>query len=849
MTTPFAPSDTPSPQPTWPVGLPEYIQSLPFLGTLTCSHSQITAGEYAELSFDYTVGASGIADGATLKIAFRFYSDWALFQTHDPAAADYISAEFLERESFPGESRPTVRRLQVKFDQKGHERPFQKAILIHLVDGYIRPGDRILIRVGDRRHGGPGTRVQSFAEERFQFRGFVDTAGTSRLAAVPGDVVLNITPGAPVRLVLTTPRVVRTATAYPIHLRLEDRWGNTCRNLGREVPVILNSQIESADKPSASPTSLPARFPANGWATTRILESGVSEAGDHILTADVSETFPSVPTARAAISKSTDFPAPRAYFADLHVHSNHTVGTNDNPWNFHYGRDVAGLDVFGYTANDFQITEGRWQEAVDTCRALTRDGEFVAFPGTEWNGNSALGGDRNVIFLGDRVDFPFDEQGRNLRSCEWNEDSPAGAQQVPGASPVSAIWKAYEDRPDEHLMIPHIGGRRVLLEWHHPGLERLVEVASAWGHFPELYEEALARGYCVGVSAAGDEHRGRPGGGAPGVGVFGVHGGLTGILAPELTRPAIAQALRQRRTWACYGGGTRSVAILKATAGRKQSDADSDAVYQGGFLTKPTDGRIRFQYSLHGDPADGGWERVELRDRNGIVESRDLLAENGLSNRIRVTWAGARIPDRYRWAEWRGTLLVRGATVLSHHPVGLEHPEEWIRETGVSEDGTAFEIRTDTYGDTDGLDLELDSLENLELDLRLDIGAYNKTATGGIFTSDALVPKVEWRITGAQVLGSDGGQLVKHLGGHGLRLGVQRWTDGDLATQLEGTVEVTVPSGEGNDGARSAGDHSGMDGSVDGRNSGSSQPPPAYYIYARQASGAVAITSPVFVAG
>jgi hypothetical protein len=33
--------------------------------------------------------------------------------------------------------------LKVRFDQKGHERPFQKAIIIDVVDGFLKPGDHI----------------------------------------------------------------------------------------------------------------------------------------------------------------------------------------------------------------------------------------------------------------------------------------------------------------------------------------------------------------------------------------------------------------------------------------------------------------------------------------------------------------------------------------------------------------------------------------------------------------------------------------------------------------------------------------------------------------------------------
>ena len=52
------------------------------------------------------------------------------------------------------------------------------------VDGYLKAGDHLILRFGDRRFGGPGTRVQTFVEQGFRFRCYVDPLGTSRFAAV-----------------------------------------------------------------------------------------------------------------------------------------------------------------------------------------------------------------------------------------------------------------------------------------------------------------------------------------------------------------------------------------------------------------------------------------------------------------------------------------------------------------------------------------------------------------------------------------------------------------------------------------------------------------------------------------
>ncbi|EOD51684.1 hypothetical protein UCRNP2_1529 [Neofusicoccum parvum UCRNP2] len=351
-----------------------------FLGTLTCNVNTLTAGEWTEVTVEYTVGGSGLADGAWIKGTFKFYSDWALFQTSDPTRDNYVSAEYTPAELLPGQDPATVQELSVRFDQKGHERPFQKAVIIDIVDGYLNPGDKIVVRLGDRRFG---ARLSLPAEGH-----------------------------------------------YRIHARLHDS---------------LNNQE---------------------WTAVELL------------------------------TISAGIPVPRILFADLHVHSDDTVGTNSSAFNFSYAQLIAGLDIIGYTANDFHITAARWATTLNLIAALNaaHRGRLVIFPGTEWCGNSAAGGDHNVVFLDDpqtrAPEFPLDRRGDIVRSFEWNEDMGAAAQLAPGAWPLDDVYATYARDAPGHLLIPHVGGRRCSLAWHHPRLERLVEIGSAWGQFEWLVRDA-----------------------------------------------------------------------------------------------------------------------------------------------------------------------------------------------------------------------------------------------------------------------------------------------------------------------------------------------------------------------
>ena len=57
-----------------PTGFYQFIKEIPFLGTLDCETKSLVAGQWTEIVITYTVGGSGLADGAWIKGTFKFYS-------------------------------------------------------------------------------------------------------------------------------------------------------------------------------------------------------------------------------------------------------------------------------------------------------------------------------------------------------------------------------------------------------------------------------------------------------------------------------------------------------------------------------------------------------------------------------------------------------------------------------------------------------------------------------------------------------------------------------------------------------------------------------------------------------
>lgn len=748
--------------PVAPTGLADKMRETPFAGRLTCCVDRAEVGSWREIVLDYEVGASGVADGATFKATFKFYSDWALFQTADPKGADYVSVEYQAAPLLAGQSSASVQHLAVRFDQKGHERPYQKAVIVDVIDGYLNMGDHIVIRLGDRRAGGPGTRVQTFVDDDFRFRAYVDPLGTSRFVAVPGDVSLRIVAGGPARLSLVGPRFARPGAPAPFRLSALDRWGNIVRDCPGRAQISLFSGDERI-------ASYEIAFPETGWASVAIADIP-TDRGDLRLVAELGAR--GVPAAEAFLSVFADAPAPRAFYADLHVHAHDTVGTNSPAYNAVFARDIGGVDVFGYTANDFQITDANWRDGVAAVNALNAPGRFVTYPVQEWCGSSTAGGDHKVIFLGEETPaFPYDAQGLHNRTLSWNEDMKSPAVEL-GRWPVSELWDAYGHSPQTHLVVPHVGGRRYIADWHHPQLERLVEIASAWGHFPWLYEDVIARGYKLGVCANSDEHRGRPGGGAPGVQVFGVRGGLTGVFAESLDRAAIGAALRARHTFATTG--ERAALIVRCGA-HLQGDAFEQA------------GPAEIDYRFLGDV---GFDEIAAFDHEGLLWRRNLRAEQGFSTtRLRLRWGGARIKDRYRWASWNGRLRVQGAVVRSFAGVGFEHDEENVWRAGPTEIG----FRSETYGDSDALELDIDDLAAARLSVEGTIGGFVKVGDPRFPAPFVHAPEFRWEVTGRELI--EAGELRLELGGVDLFLAFERLADAPLPRDIAGRFMLEPRNG------------------------------------------------------
>ena len=259
----------------------------------------------------------------------------------------------------------------------------------------------------------------------------------------------------------------------------------------------------------------------------------------------------------------------RVWFGDIHTHSGRpsngkqiACGMGSLDENYQYARNLSRLDVYALTDHEFQLDGAEdWQAHLEACARYHQDGRFVCLNGFEWT--SQLYGHRNVYYAGEEGEVI---RGRHFLNA-YGSDNPS----------IGQLWETLDGQGVPALTIPHHPAAMVhATNWDHwnPKYDRLVEIYSEWGSSEraddplqtdatDLYpagtvREALGRGMHFGVIASSDGHDGYAGAGQgmthkhPHIYHF-LGSGRLGVLAPELSRTAIFDALYHRRTYATTG--------------------------------------------------------------------------------------------------------------------------------------------------------------------------------------------------------------------------------------------------------------------------------------------------------
>jgi len=648
----------------------------------------LVAGSLEEITITYTAGDFGVDDTGAIKISWRTASDSSRPQFADAKAPNYTT----------GVASSGVK-LALEYN-RNNIRPWVSTLLVRVTNGFLRKGDTIAVRLGDRSSGSPGYRLQTAVEDKFYFKVFVDAFATYDFVELPDAPTVELVPGRPERFKAILPTLRRVGQPFRLAVLAEDRWGNVSDKVDRTLQLQPSRPVRGLP-PSVTlkPGDGPCVVPGLAIEEPCDVRIDVRDAGSGEL---LVRSNPLRIVAEAPLLH---------YWGDLHGQSGETVGSGTAAQYFAFAKHKAFVDIVGHQGNDFQIDDAFWAEINRLAAEYDKPGEMVALPGYEWSGNTGMGGDRNVFFA---------SEGRPIRR------SSSVLLEEPAATDCHHVGDLFAALAGEDaIVIAHVGGRYADLSVGHDGrLERAVEVHSCWGTFEWLLHDAFRLGHRVGLVCHSDDHKGRPGAAYPGASQFGAMGGLTCYAMPALDRPSLLEAVRQRRTYGTTG--TRLLLDVQARLpGGSVRCSDDPALGPAteapartarmGDIVRVAGSNVELAVEVVGSAPI---ERLTLfNGPDRIAEVRGYRADQ-LGSRIRVLFEGAEYRGRGRETFWRGTARLIANRFTRARAINHFNADKPLKLAG---DGASLDFDTVTTGNFSGFDVWLDERDAGAIDIASNI--------------------------------------------------------------------------------------------------------------------------------
>jgi hypothetical protein len=344
----------------------------------------------------------------------------------------------------------------------------------------------------------------------------------------------------------------------------------------------------------------------------------------------------------------------RTFFGDVHIHTNYSRCGHPNNMELAeklaYSREAARLDFVAVADHAEHMDDAQYAAYCAAIDAADAPGAFVALPAYEWAGRGHPSiGHRNVMF---RDGFGPIFRGNDPR---WNIPRTLAEALRRTGLPLMA--------PRHHTTYHS--------NWNtfEPDLEPVVEIYSSWGNsecaggamersadganapWPGHHvQDGLIRGYRMGFVAGGDAHCIKPG-----------TAGITGVVAPALTRPALWDAIHARR---CY-----------ATTGAKiLLDFLVNGFPMGSVIAVPA-GRWKEAFPLRISCAAVGTAplaRIELIENNRAILTQQV--RRGPANEM--AFCVVRREPTYYWRYYYARLTQVDGEMAWSHPIWLVYAEE-----------------------------------------------------------------------------------------------------------------------------------------------------------------------------
>lgn len=431
----------------------------------------------------------------------------------------------------------------------------------------LKEGEKISITLGDVSRGvGVGFRAGTHPREE-EISVWVDIEGTGNYEKLPSCPWIKLMPRAAKRVDFFAPSVMKAGEKGDFLVTFKDEFYNLASSYRGKIEFKVSC-------PASSISGLPQRHSftkkdkgAHRFSSLRFKKEGIYRI-------EVKERKRGIKAMSNPV-KVISGEGVKIFWGDLHVHSglsdDNKIGTgmNKSPEEcYEYARDVMGLDFMTTTDHHHlcsSLSPEEWQHIQTAAKSYNEEERFVAFPGFEYRCER---GDTNVIFKKEGASGGMENK---IKSFSPSPGASVPREMKKGIPSICELWKFYSE--EEMITIPHLhpySGKGAFFNkkyfkserWEcvDETKERLIEICSTWGrfeyynnkpHFPKVsgsmrkgntVQDLLKMGHKFGFTGGSDDHAGLPG-----------HFQLTAVLAKELTRDALWEALFQRRCYATTG--------------------------------------------------------------------------------------------------------------------------------------------------------------------------------------------------------------------------------------------------------------------------------------------------------
>jgi hypothetical protein len=666
------------------------------LGTLTSDADEpFLPGSYVTIKQTYHFGAMEMAPGGGFFVARHFMSNQGAYQATKPSFDNFITIQ-----SSDPDATFVIDTRQVS-GMHGGFRGATPGLFFRLKEGLLTERDTVTITYGDRSGGSRGFRVQTFSNDAFPLPLYVDLQGKRQLLTVP--IQTYRVGGGPVQGVHAfAPSIVKTGETFTVSVRSEDAYRNRASGPIPAYSVTVNG------KPHL-------QIPAGKDPITLLQEVSFDTPG--VYRFQVTSSDNQIVGASNPVWVQSD-PKLRIYWGDTHGHCGFAEGQGTPESFFEFGRDDARLDFLTHSEHDIWMDDSEWQTLKDNVDKYNKDGEFIAILGYEWTASTRRGGHHNVFF-------------RNTPN----------RRRVPNqtASTLSQLYRrlATENELKDVLIIPHAhmaGEYRM----NDPHMETLVEIMSMHGNFEWFGRMYLQHGHEVGFVAASDDHLSHPGYASPLAGGLAQPGGLAAVLAPERTRDAIFDAMKDLAAYATTQQRIiLDVKVNDARMGTRTHYAPKRTIHGRVMGTAPI-------------------TEVSIIKNGHVISTEDLLTKrsgqvDSSRQSVEISFysdSDPHVRDNPRgWRPWRGTVRVNGAMVEQATSPSMSNPlSEFVKVADETPGQVRFLLRT--RGSHKNILLELAEAEEdtvIEIDLA---GAREQPSSPPLFRQNVSLPaqKLQFRL-------------------------------------------------------------------------------------------------------